>query len=790
MQIAHIRSTDKQIQSLSEHTWNTAKLCSQNCKKIHLENTGYLVGLLHDMGKANHQFETYLQDSVLHGKGAAKGSIHHAPVGAIYAYETWFHVEDTLAKRRTAQILTMVVLAHHSGLPDVFSLDKSSPFLRSMARDKTELCYTESVQNFLTEICDAETLQDYYTKAVAEVEKFCAQMKGLPKKPQEQTDMKLPDPEKSVFYTLLARMVLSCLVDADRWDSACFAYAVSPFEHFEPATPDWQQAYQNLDKHISSFSHSSAIDAIRQEISDACAEAAKTPDKLYRLTVPTGGGKTLASLRFALLKAIQEPTIERIFYCIPYNTVLDQNAKDIQEAVGDTVPILEHHGNVSYDTMSDTEIEAHEKLTERWDSRGIILTSIVQFMNAIYRAENTAARRMHHLSRSIFIFDEIQALPKSCTKLFEIAIDFLIHFCGSTVVLCTATQPSMVFRTTPQDILPDHGTYYTRLKRTRLIDVSRTPISNTEAIEQLVTMVDKYRAVLMIVNTKKEAAQLYEGVKQAGIPAVHLSTNMYPKHRLGQLQKIKNRDPDAKLFCVSTALIEAGINISFPCVIRSLTGLGSILQAAGRCNRHAELPEGTLGDVYIWKLADEKLTHLEEIEACAGIAGGILYNNPEPDSLRSIEKYYENERKYFEKKLSYPIRDGTRNLVSLLGQNEIARPKEIAENLPMCGAYRTAGENFHVIDAVTYSVLVPCDEGEELYRLLSSELSMEDRIRYMRQAGKYSISIYQGAFRHLVQDGIVFPIRDGEMYVLQKEYYNQETGLTLQKTYMDLLFIE
>lgn len=790
MQIAHIRSTDKQIQSLSEHTWNTAKLCSQNCEKIHLENTGYLVGLLHDMGKANHRFEAYLQDSVRHGRGADKGSIHHAPVGAIYAYETWYHAEDTPAKRRTAQIVAMVILAHHSGLPDVFSPDKSSPFLRSMTRDKTELCYAESVQNYLTEVCDAETLQDYFTKAAAEVETICTQMKDLPKKPQEQSEIKLPDLEKSVLYTLLARMVLSCLVDADRWDSACFAYAVSPFENFEPSAPDWQQAYRNLDKHISAFSHASAIDTMRQEISDACADAARRPGKLYRLTVPTGGGKTLASLRFALLKAMQDPTIEHIFYGIPYNTVLDQNAKDIQEAVGDAVPILEHHGNVSYDTMSDTEIEEHEKLTERWDTRGIILTSIVQFMNAIYRAENTAARRMHQLSRSIFIFDEIQALPKTCTRLFEIAIDFLTHFCGSTVVLCTATQPSMVFRTAPQDILPDYGMYYTRLKRTKIIDASRNAITNAEAIERIVTMVDKYHAVLMIVNTKKEAAQLYEGVKQAGIPAMHLSTNMYPQHRLGQLQKIKNRDPDAKLFCVSTALIEAGINISFPCVIRSLTGLGSILQAAGRCNRHAELPEGTLGDVYIWKLADEKLTHLEEIEKCAGITEEILCQNVEPDSLRFIEKYYENERKTFEKELSYPIRNGTRNLVSLLGQNEIARPEKIPENLPMCGAYHTAGENFHVIDAITYSVLVPCEEGEALYRRLSSELSMEDRIRYMRQAGKYSISIYQGAFRRLVQDGIIFPIRNGEMYVLQKEYYDRETGLTLQKAYMDLLFVE
>lgn len=792
MYIAHIRSKDKQIQALAEHTENVAKLCSQSCAKIGLPHLGYLIGLLHDMGKANTRFATYLESRVL-GKPCpyTKGSIHHAPVGAIYAYETWYRPEESYANRGTAQIIAMVVLAHHSGLYDVFDPEKKSPFLNTMERDKEELCYTESVQNFWDEVCDADALTKEYVQAVQEVAKIYSTIKNLPKKQPESgagtntnSDTVTDNEEKSILRSLVTRMVLSALVDADRWDSACFDYGMDPFIAFEPPIPKWQQAYTSLENHLSSFSHTSEVDTIRQEISDTCAKAAQTDAKLYRLTVPTGGGKTLSSLRFAIAKAMQDPEIERILYPIPFNTISDQNAKDTHDALGDTLPILEHHGNVSYEDKTDDEIEEHKKLTERWDTKGIIFTSVVQFMNALYRAENTHARRMHHLAHSLLIFDEIQALPKKCTRLFEIAIDFLIQICGCTVILCTATQPCLTFRTVPRDILPAYESYYTRLKRTQLINETKNERSNEEAIEKIITMVEKYRAVLMIVNTKKEAAQLYEGVKAAGIPAIHLSTNMYPQHRLQCIQKIKERDPNAKLFCVSTALIEAGINISFPCVIRSLTGLGSILQAAGRCNRNAELHAGTLGDVYIWDLKDEKLTHLDEIKECADLARRILNEEPEPDSLWSIKEYYERERKKFANDLSYPISNRNNDLVSLLGQ---ARPQNDTSRFPLCGAYRTAGENFHVIDAVTYSVLVPHKEGEELYHLLSSDLSMEERIRCMQRAGRYSISLYKELFQRLLHDEIIFPIRDGEMYVLQKENYNEETGLTVQSEYMDLL---
>lgn len=782
--IAHIRGCDKYEQSLAEHCGNTAMFCSELCKKIGMSHLGFLAGLIHDMGKANENYQIYLKNTT-YGLLCAfsKGELHHAPVGAIFAYEMWYKTETSQAERLTAQILAMVIHAHHSGFGDILSLSKTSPFHQMLRRDKNELSYDESLENYYREVCGRDVLEKYYLHAVKEVEVFWQHLKSLPKTNTDNAGT------QRIFCALLARHILSCLVDADRWDSSCFEYGISPFECFEASGVCWNKALNSLESFLNSLQHDTTLDKIRQEISDSCAEMAECHNRLYRMTVPTGGGKTFSSLRFALKKAEQQESIERIFYIIPYNTILDQNADEIRKVLNDTVPILEHHSNVSYETMAEDEIENHRKLTERWDIKGIILTSMVQFLNSIFRIENSDTRRMNHLTNSILIFDEIQSLPKACTRLFETAIQYLTDFCNCTVVLCTATQPFLEFRNQPVEIIPLYHKYYDLLKRTQVIDESKISVSNTEALEKILYLMKQYRSVLMIVNTKKEAAQLYEMVKQEGIPAIHLSTNMYPEHRRRLIRKIKERDKNQPLFCVSTALIEAGINISFPCVIRSIAGLGNILQAAGRCNRNAELSKGQLGDVYIWKLSDESLRNLEEIERCAEVTKGVLHNNSLPDSLETIQNYYIQERKKFENELEYPvhIHGVSVTLYDLLGNNRMSQ--SFGENEPFIlkGAYRTVGENFRVIDAVTHSVLVQDGRGETLYHLLSSELPMNERIRYMREAGKYSISVYQGVFRKLLDKNVIFSIRDGEMFVLKKENYSQETGITEQDLAMELL---
>ncbi|MDO4175822.1 MAG: DEAD/DEAH box helicase family protein, partial [Eubacteriales bacterium] len=230
---------------------------------------------------------------------------------------------------------------------------------------------------------------------------------------------------RSAFQAgMLTRFLLSVLIDADRWDSACFEYGRDSMKQSNPV-PDWAQLSKRYEAYAKeTFTGTGELDRKRQEISDLCVEKADGRTGIYRLSVPTGGGKTFASLRYAMKHAKQNGQ-QHIFYIIPYNTILDQNAKDIREALAQYEGILEHHSNVMVMQEDDKEEELlrYKQLTERWDS-DIILTSMVQFLNALFRKENTNARRMHRLTNAVLIFDEIQALPRHCKGLFERRLPF------------------------------------------------------------------------------------------------------------------------------------------------------------------------------------------------------------------------------------------------------------------------------------------------------------------------------------------------------------------------------
>lgn len=773
--IAHIRTTDHEIQSAKIHCQNVAYLAAERGAAINLRRIAQLSGVLHDMGKFTNQFEKYII-----GETRKRGEVHHSPTGAIFAYDRWYK-DGSEQEKLTAQIVSMVIRGHHGGLLDCVDPNGDSPYAACIGQDKAEICYEEAVDKFLKNCISEEELDHLFAEACTEISmKINAAARE----------------DKSYTKGMLARLILSCVVDADRWDSACFEANADPFEPEEKT--DWEQLGSRLSSHLEKLAGNSQIARLRGEISNRCQEAAKKPPGIYSLNVPTGGGKTFSSLRFALAHA-KEYRMDRIFYVIPYNTILEQNAADIREALGGYDGVLEHYGTFisQLDGEGGEREEArHTELTERWD-KPVILTSMVQFLDSAYQGGNTSARRFNRLARSVLVFDEIQALPKYCTVLFEKLMRFLSVQMECTILLCTATQPDLNLNAEP--LLPEDFTVlqYRNLKRVRLIDESDNPFSYEEAVSRLVRLQREHKAVLTVVNTKTAAKTIFEQVSphmDISTLCIHLSTAMCPAHRLDAIDAMKKRLGREPVFCISTMLIEAGVNISFPCVVRSLAGLPSIIQAAGRCNRHMEL-SGSLGDVYLWYLPEERLSCLPEIETGQQCTRNVrlVAGLGRLDSQEAMDWYFRKERIESEDKLKYPWKDQPARNVTLTDmlsanrkfRNASSQLQRRKNTMTMYQAFKTAGHAFQVIDQDTASVLTEYGMGKELIANLCGELELKERIRLMRIAQKYSVSVFRSTFNKLIEQDEVYPLAETGLYALRKELYDANLGLVMKPSMMD-----
>lgn len=828
MYIAHIRESDGKEQTLSSHCRNVAALCSRGAEIVGLSRLAELIGLTHDMGKATDEFADYLRAAFRGGK--AKSPHHHAPTGAIYAYRRWFMRENASAcERAAAQIAMLCILGHHAGLTDCLDVKGQSTLLEKM-KEAASVHADEAIAWFLQNIADEAELDALYESA-------CRELNAL------FPDLDRPSADTAVALGLISRLMLSALVDADRWDSACFEYDENPFE--AASAPDWNALLNTFERFRQThLSGEGDINRIRADISDLCWEKAASDTGVVTLSVPTGGGKTFSSLRYALRHAALNGQ-RRLFYIIPYNTILDQNARDIREALADYPSILEHHSNVVIEsederradrsagrhsnTESEDEQDTYKRLTERWDS-DIILTSLVQFLNACYAAPNSAARRFHALTNAVLIFDEIQSLPKACKVLFERAIQFLTQYCRSTVVLCTATQPRLSLTPAPVELMPHVDALYERLKRVRYIpqlDAERTCASAGAEIARLL----EEKSVLAILNTKAAAWSVYDEatriLRERGhalaafdpllpedaladaaracspdeILCVHMSTLLCPAHRKKLIAWIKAwLRAGRRVLCVSTALIEAGINVSFPVVIRDLAGLPSVVQAAGRANRNMEYG---CGDVLIWNFPEETraLAHLEDVQHGADITRTFLnsasIDNDELDSPKMIENYFNQEARYIEEKQKFPVEvreDGLRKscyLTDLLGKNTrivsgIGKYK-LLKPLVLHQSFRTAGKYFYVIPDDTKSVLVPWGGGAELIAALNGEHDMREEIRLLRRAQAYSVNVYDNMFKRLRGAGAISLIGNSGVCALAEGFYSDAGGVSVEQSELELL---
>lgn len=794
MYIAHVRESDKEKQTLREHLLGTKRIAECLGAKLDLKHVAGLAGVLHDLGKYSADFQDYIYKAAFHPERAEKkrGQVDHSTAGGKLLFTMLHNKGNTFHEKLLSEIVGNAIISHHSNLQDYISPTIESNFLkRVLEKELPE--YKLTVERFFQDVMKKAEFTEYVTRAIEEIKRF--------------TDN---SPTQSFF---LAKYIFSCLIDADRTDTRIFeeqAGNEEPIQHHLL----FKKFHQKLMNHLTTLKESSdaqkPINVLRSAMSEQCESFAKRPSGIYTLSIPTGGGKTLASLRYAL-KHAQEYDKQRIIYVVPFTTIIEQNAQEVRNILEDDENILEHHSNVIEEDLSDSEIgdeqedgvitkkERLKLARDNWDSP-IIFTTLVQFLNVFYAKGNRNTRRLHNLSHSILIFDEVQKVPTKCVSLFNEALNFLKGFAHCSILLCTATQPTLenvkhsLLKERDGEIVQNLSEVSEAFKRVEIVDYTNKSMTNERLAEWITAEASSWGSTLVILNTKSVVKDLYEKLKGGPLPVFHLSTSMCAAHRKDRLEEIRKLLKQGTPFiCVTTQLIEAGVDVSFKCVIRSLAGLDSIAQAAGRCNRHGE---DQLRYVYVIDHEEESLSKLKEIEVGKGIAGNIFAR-----FKKKAEKYERNllsqaaMREYFlyyyrkmDANLNYYVpevdKEMTKLLMALAEENSYVtyfqKKNGVSFPLLLNGSYKTAADHFHVIDQLTTSVIVPYREGQDIIAQLNSDEWVDDLAKVLKKAQQYTVNLYSQEIEHFKKEGAIVMHLDGLIYELKESWYSDEYGVDLK----------
>lgn len=713
---------------------------------------------------------------------ALRGTVDHASAGAIYIHER-YGTGDAV-DRLASEMIALVIASHHGGLMNCINLEGRSDFLTRLQKDKTELSYNEALDRFQAECFSLTDLDNLFNNVKSEVENIVSSVKtaGLP---------------NNFAFHLICKFLFSCLIDADRYDTMQF---MSDFPEPEQTNSQelWHRFSDRLEEELKSYSRDTTIQILRGEISDSCKASGQNPKGIYSLTAPTGGGKTISSLRFAL-EHCKKFNKDRIIYIVPYTTIIDQNANIVREILRCGDLLLEHHSNV----IADNEDEDYKLLTQRWDSP-IIFTTMVQFLNTLYAGGTQNIRRLHNLANSVLIFDEIQAIPVKCIHLLNCGLNFLSSICNSTIVSCTATQPLLNKVQRPLslsddgDIIPDANAKLFQFKRVNLVDRTKNGGWDFGELAQFVfKQMENLNSALLIMNTKSAAQNLYNEILKINDHApeserchvIHLSTNMCPAHRMQCITDLKEKLGQHRIICISTQLIEAGVDISFQFVIRAMAGLDSICQAAGRCNRHGETH---IRNLFIVNIKNESLRMLPDIRIGQECTSRILdeFKSSPQDfdgdllSLKAIERFYTYY--YFARKneMDYTLKNKT-SLYDLLSMNawgKAAYESQIGNPFPfpLKQAFKDAGAAFHVIEENTTSVLVPFDYGKELISKLNGNCFIWELPDYIKQAQRYSVNLFKHEIDQLNKKHAIYELKNAGLWALAEQFYDRYLGVTME----------
>lgn len=791
---AHIRKVDdkKYVQTVEEHCRGVAEIAAELLRDIGLEKTAYLAGIIHDLGKFSENFKNYIEKAA-DGEKVQRGSVNHTFAGVRFLLEK--HSDEQLSgfSDIVLEILAYAVGAHH-GLFDCVDDNNNNGFTKRIQKEGID--YLNAAQEFLKICCSEQDIEDLLKQSEKEFFPVFNEIEKL----ADNADAKIQNTQITFYIGFLARLILSAIIEADRSDTAQFMNGYSE-KTVKNISEIWINCIKNVEQKLSTMPLDKPINKTRAQISALCAEAGNLESGIYRLNLPTGAGKTLTSLRYALHHALAHNK-KRIIFTMPLLSIIEQNAGIIHDYIGNEELILEHHSNI-VETDENDELDKRELLVESWDVP-IIITTMVQLLNTLFAGKTSNIRRMQALCNSIIVIDEVQTVPDKMLSLFNLALNFLAKICNATIILCSATQPCFEKTMYPldksvKDLITLTKEQETVFKRVRL--EYKGEMDCEELADFAAGILEENNSLLLVCNTKNEAAVMFNLLcsKLKDVKAFHISAGMCTAHRKETIKEMQEalENKQQKVLCVSTQVIEAGVDVSFARVIRLLAGMDNIVQATGRENRNREF-DG-LAPGYIVRLKGEFLKELSEIEAAKNAAANLLVkykNNPQiyDDDLMSakaVNEYYkslyENVKSGYHDFYIESVRDSILNLMSC---NENVDSGKIPEynKYFMHQALKTAVGLFTVFDESSIDIIVPYDRGTEIIQKIFAvgDKDYGKLKAVLNEAKLYTVSLFKYQKIKLEEQGALIFVPSAGVYILQDGYYDELTGLNLNQSELPL----
>lgn len=765
--IAHTRE-DGSLQTLPEHIEGVAHHCALFLEEAGLPELaplGRLLAQLHDAGKAQSAFQRYIL-------GESDQKAPHSAAGALLATKLLpSHPKGYPLKRtRIAQLLAYAISGHHRGLYDYGGLQNKLEDIDTKDRCK-------KAEGALSELMSE--IQNWVKEHGAETEAY---LRKLASRVEEEEQAQA-----------LIRLLFSCLVDADFLDTEAFMDEERKGRRQEATSryTSLEVLRDRLAKHMEGFSTDGKINEARRAFLNQCrAHGQSCPKGYYSLFLPTGGGKTLSSIAWALETALKHEA-QRIIYVIPYTSIITQTAGIFREIFGEE-HVLEHHSDISFSgDESSQEAERYERtrlLAENWDAP-IIVTTNVQFFESLFSHKVSRSRKVHSIANSVVVFDEVQMFPTEFLNPMLRLLEDLRYIYGTQLLFCSATLP-------PFD--KDHSSSFKRVNDFHQLSEDIQPIipedpelfkvfdrviyhleEKTYSTEELAQELAQHTSALCVVNSRRDASQLYHALLEEGKEAqdvIHLSRNMCSAHLKERIAEVRQRlKVGIPTLVISTQLIEAGVDIDLPIVYRAMSGLDSIVQAGGRCNREGKRPAP--GEVYVFSLSDGG-------RAFGAIAQGqnatrfLLDNHKEHTRpsipLELIEAYYD---RYYASIESFDTKDIAE---SLYDEDEAKRWRF---------DFQQASEDFQLIDNVDRDLFVPYGRGKDLLEGLEKHTLYLNH-RTLRELQQYHVSISKWRYEELEEARLLSEIivdreTGKSILVLAPQGYDEALGVCTTNPLLD-----